>query len=602
MCGINGIFAYHYAANPIDAAELLRTRDHMAARGPDGKGEWISDDGRIGFGHRRLSIIDLSEGGAQPMTSADGRYVITFNGEIYNYKELRAAMIARGRIFRSQSDTEILLQLYADKGRDMVHDLRGMFAFAIYDTIEGTLFLARDPYGIKPVYYSDDGWTFRFASQVKALLAGGAVSREPEPAGQVGFYLFGSVPEPFTTYLTIRAVPAGATLFVDRIGARAPVAYHSIAQVLSNGEISRTSADSFSVARSALLDSVRHHLVADVKVGAFLSAGIDSGALVGLMRDAGQHEIKTVTLTFQEFHGTGDDEAPLAETVARLYGADHETRVVDRQEFEADLPRILNAMDQPSIDGINTWFVSKAAHEAGLKVAISGLGGDELFAGYPSFRDVPRWVRRLRPFHFLPPLPRLSRLIAANAGGAFGIHPKLASLFELGGTYPGAYLLRRGVYMPWELDALADREFVARGLERLAPLEAIANALTPAPRTPQAKVAALEASLYMRNQLLRDTDWASMAHSLEVRVPLVDSVLLGKCAPLAGLSKSLLAASPTTKLPPSIVARSKTGFRTPILDWMLTHADAPPKKEHRAHAMRRYAQFVAKSNTAPPAA
>ena len=299
MCGINGIFAYHYAANPIDRDELVRTRDHMAARGPDGKGEWISEDGHVGFGHRRLSIIDLSEAGAQPMTSADGKLVVTFNGEIYNYRSLRKRLEAKGRVFRSQSDTEVLLHLYVEKGEAMVHDLRGMFAFAIWDSERKRLFLARDPYGIKPLYYADDGWTLRFASQVKALLAGGKVSRDPEPAGQVGFYLWGSVPEPFTTFRQIRILPAGCTAVVDRIGMHSPNHYDSIAAVYCDAEArSETSKPKDRVAKigTALLDSVRHHLIADVPVGAFLSAGIDSGAIVGLMRDAGQNDIQTVTL------------------------------------------------------------------------------------------------------------------------------------------------------------------------------------------------------------------------------------------------------------------------------------------------------------------
>ena len=399
MCGVNGIFAYHYAANPIDQDELVRTRDYMAKRGPDGKGAWVSNDCRVGFGHRRLSIIDLSDAGAQPMASADGMLVVTFNGEIYNYRELRRSLEGKGRVFRSQSDTEVLLHLYAEKGEAMVHELRGMFAFAIWNAKKKRLFLARDPYGIKPLYYADDGWTLRFASQVKALLAGGKVSRDAEPAGQVGFYLWGSVPEPFTTYRQIRALPAGCTAVVDRIGVHTPRRYHSIAAVYFEAEARSVGAsrskDSQGQIRSALLDSVRAHLVADVPVGAFLSAGIDSSALVGLMRDAGQSDIETVTIAFDEYRGRADDEAPLAAEVARTYGTRHTTRTVTESEFQADLPRILEAMDQPSIDGINTWFVSKAAKELGLKVAISGLGGDELFGGYPSFRDIPRWVRWL---------------------------------------------------------------------------------------------------------------------------------------------------------------------------------------------------------------
>ena len=218
MCGLAGIFAYKDSAPDVDRAELLRIRDHMTARGPDGAGVWYADNGRIGLAHRRLSIIDLSERGAQPMRSADRRYVITFNGEIYNYRALRAEIESRGRVFHSESDTEVLLHLYAEKGAAMLQDLRGMFAFAIWDDASGQLFLARDPYGIKPLYYADDGATLRIASQVKALQAGGAISGKQDPAGLAGFLLLGSVPEPFTVLRAVRALPAGSWLMADGAG------------------------------------------------------------------------------------------------------------------------------------------------------------------------------------------------------------------------------------------------------------------------------------------------------------------------------------------------------------------------------------------------
>ncbi|MGB5736724.1 MAG: N-acetylglutaminylglutamine amidotransferase, partial [Thiohalocapsa sp.] len=218
MCGIAGIYAHHHGAPPTDRDELRRIRDHMRARGPDGKGEWFSDDGRVALGHRRLSIIDLSERGAQPMASANGKLQITFNGEIYNYRALRQQLEAKGRVFRSDSDTEVLLHLYAEKGEAMVHDLRGMFAFALWDADTQAMLLARDPYGIKPLYYAADGRTLRFASQVKALRAGGAISTESDPAGIVGFYLFGSVPEPYTLYRGICSLSAGSTLLIDQTG------------------------------------------------------------------------------------------------------------------------------------------------------------------------------------------------------------------------------------------------------------------------------------------------------------------------------------------------------------------------------------------------
>lgn len=574
MCGIAGTFAYHYAANPADRSEVDRMRDSMASRGPDGAGTWQSNDGRVALAHRRLSIIDLTDTGAQPMVKADGAYVITFNGEIFNYLALRRDLEDQGHVFSSESDTEVLLHLYAAKGPSMVHDLRGMFALAIWDVAKRELFLARDAFGIKPLYYADDGWTFRFASQVKALCASSAISRDPDPAGWVGFYLFGSVPEPFTTYRAIRQVPAGHWVKIDRLGVHAPQRYHSIAETYSMAEAGALPArDHGEATREALLDSVRHHLVADVPVGAFLSAGADSGALVGLMRDAGQADIQTVTINFEEFLGTHNDEAPLAERVAATYNTRHVARTVTEHEFRADLPRILDAMDQPSIDGVNTWFVSKAARELGLKVAISGLGGDELFGGYPSFGEIPRWVRWLAVPSRVPLLGRATRHLALAVGtDRLGANPKIAGMVELGGSYAGAYLLRRGLFMSWELDQLLDADMVREGLRRLNPLSMIDTILQPRPRQPFSKVATLESSLYMRNQLLRDTDWASMAHGLEVRVPLVDRVLLERVSPItsraANAGKAALVASPRVALPRAIAERAKTGFTTPVGSWL----------------------------------
>lgn len=613
MCGINGIFAYHYAANPIDRRELLCTRDYMENRGPDGAGAWIADDGRIGFGHRRLSIIDLSDAAAQPMVSDDGSLVVTFNGEIYNYQELRKQLESRGRIFRTQSDTEILLQLYADKGEDMLSDLKGMFAFVIWDAKRQKLFFARDPYGIKPLYYANDGWTIRFASQVKALLAGGSVSREPEPAGWAGYYLLGSVPEPFTTYLQIRSLPAGHSMIVTGLGPTVPKRYFSIAQIYAGAEsrsatpsLLPTSAAANEAVADALLQAVRRHLVADVPVGAFLSAGIDSATLVGLMREAGQADIQTVTLSFGEFVGGVDDEAPIAEAVARHYQTRHTTRVVSEKEFLHDLPLIMDAMDQPTIDGLNIWFVSKAARELGLKVAISGLGGDELFGGYPSFASLPRWVNWLKVPSRVPFLGRAARLALSSMDWPkFGINPKFSAAIEFGGSYAGAYLLRRGLFMPWELGQVLSPDMVRDGLSRLAPLELIDAELQPQPKCAFAKVAALESSLYMRNQLLRDTDWASMAHALEVRVPLVDSQLLADVAPwtvrgFAKPGKSLLANSLKHPLPEAVTSRAKTGFKTPISRWqqngvdrLRPYSDVPQLAAPHCAWSRRWAYSVA---------
>jgi asparagine synthase (glutamine-hydrolysing) len=601
MCGLNGIFAYHSAATKPKESELLATREAMRARGPDGAGTWWRADRRCGLAHRRLTILDLSERASQPMISDDGSSVVVFNGEIYNYPQLRTKLEGKGTRFRTTSDTEVLLHLYGCYGAEMVHQLRGMFAFAIWDDQRRGLFLARDPYGIKPLYTANDGWTFRFASQVKALLAGGCISRDPEPAGHVGFYLFGSVPEPFTTYRDIRALPAGHTQWVDAAGPREPKSYANLATLLAT-KAQGTVPEAADLVRTAVSDSVRAHLLADVEVGAFLSAGIDSGALLGLMREAGQREIRAITLAFEEFRGTEEDEAPLAALVAERYGARHVVRRVGQREFVDDLPAILDAMDQPSIDGINTWFVSKAAREAGLKVAISGLGGDELLAGYPSFVDVPRWRRRFGPIAAVPGVGRLARLIMhAFPSSVMTTRPKALGLLEYTDSWAGAYLLRRGLFLPYELSRVIERDFAREGLRRLKPLRRLAASLVPDPGSDIARVCALESAHYMRNQLLRDADWAGMAHGLEIRVPLVDLKLLKSLAPVVprfarGVGKAALARAPSIPLPEEVVSRSKTGFVVPTGTWISTACKFGPLKEDarapKGVVSRRWSQVV----------
>lgn len=581
MCGINGIFAYHRAANDPAASELLATRDAMTARGPDGSGEWWSSDRRCALGHRRLAILDLSDRAAQPMQSADGRYVITFNGEIYNFPQLRTELEADGVAFRTSSDTEALLHLYVRDGEAMVKRLRGMFAFAIWDGIERVLFLARDPYGIKPLYTANDGWTFRFASQVKALLAGGAMSRELESAGVVGFHLFGSVPEPFTLYRDVRALPAGHTQRIDEAGPREPRPFASIAGILAEGARRPVPRSALSdVLRAGVRDSVQAHLLADVEVGMFLSAGIDSGSVLGVMKDVSHDHVRAITLSFDEFRNTAEDEAPLAAKIAARYSANHIVRHVSVDDFKKDLPSIFDAMDQPSIDGVNTWFIAKAAKEAGLKVALSGLGGDELLAGYPSFATVPRMRRWFGGLAAVPGVGRLLRKFLNAVAPQFArSRPKMLGLLEHSHSWMGAYLLQRGLFLPAELPAMMDRGFVREGLRRLEPMRNLGDSLLPDPGSDMGRVCALESAHYMRNQLLRDADWAGMAHGIEIRVPLVDAELLRSVAPLVpamqpGQGKALLASAPANPLPAEVVARAKTGFAVPTGAWLADSASS----------------------------
>ena len=518
--------------------------------------------------------------------------LISFNGEIYNYRELRRELEAKGHRFFSDSDTEVLVQLYRDRGAEMVQALRGMFAFVIWDSVRRRMLLARDPFGIKPLYFADDGQSIRVASEVKALLAGGMVDRSPDPAGQVGFFLWGHVPEPFTLFRGIRALPAGTTMCIDASGVKPPHQYTSLSAILSSIDQpearGQALGDVRGQLREAMLDTVRHHLIADVEVGVFLSSGMDSATIAGLATEIGGR-LKTVTLGFAEFRGSRNDETPLAESVARHYGTDHRTIWISQAEFRSELPRLIDRMDQPSIDGINTYFVARAASEAGLKVALSGLGGDELFGGYPSFGQIPKLtnvVRRIPARRAIGPIARAaSRFVVAAVSS-----PKYSSVIEYGGDTEGAYLLRRALFLPWELRRLLDEETVEEGLHALA-VDTRLKESTTGLSTTRMTISALEGSWYMRNQLLRDTDWASMSHSLEVRVPLVDVILWSKVAALLRLDPSLdkraMASTPAKPLPVSVLNRPKTGFSVPLRAWAMNQGAMPTGRR-----LRSWAQYV----------
>ena len=604
MCGIAATFRYA-RRGPVDQDQLRTMRDGMRARGPDDDGLWVSEDERVGLTHRRLSIIDLSPRGAQPMANGDGSLRVIYNGEIYNYQALRDALEARGYEFQSDTDTEVLLHLYAEKGRDMTDDLRGMYAFALWDDDREGLFCARDPYGIKPLYVADTGRVLHVASQVRALREIEDVDTGKNPAGHAGYFLWGHVPEPHTLYKGIRAVPAGHTVWADEEGVRERQ-FSGVTDALkkadpsserrisgSNGRPTNGTAPTLREAvqdelREALLDSVRHHMVADVDVGLFLSAGLDSATLLALASEV-TNRLRTVTLGFEEFRGTNDNEVPGAERLAERYETDHQTVWVTQQDFADAHDDFLAAMDQPTNDGANSYFVSRVAQQAGLKVALSGLGGDELFGSYPSFTQIPRLVSTVGRIPGAATIGKGLRAVAAPMIKHM-TSPKYAGLLEYGTDYAGAYLLRRGLYMPWELPDVLDPDLAREGWEQLQTLARLRET-TAGIQDEHLRVTALNSCWYMRNQLLRDTDWASMAHSLEVRTPLVDETLLRRLAPLiatCGLSKTDMARMPKHSLPDDLLDRPKSGFWVPMREWLL--ADRPEYKDARGR--RGWVQYV----------
>ena len=575
MCGIAGLFAYGADAGPIEEQALLAIRDHMRTRGPDGAGTWVAEDRRIGLAHRRLAIIDLSDAAAQPMASGDGASVVTFNGEIYNYRELRRDLEQSGVRFRTHSDTEVILSLYEREGAAMLPRLRGMFAFAIWDARRRGLLLARDPLGIKPLYFSDDGARLAIASQVTALAAAG-IDVSPDPAACVSFFLLGYVLEPFTIRRRIRSLPAGHSLWIDQSGAREPQPFYALNTILRSAEerggITAENAEPGSIG-DAIAESVDAHLVADVPVAVFLSAGLDSTSIASLAARRGGG-LRTVTLGFSEYQGSAQDEVPLAEEVARRLGCEHTTVRVSRKDFIAAREQLLAAMDQPTTDGVNSYFVSQAAAQCGVKVALSGVGGDELFAGYPGFRQIPQLVHWLRPFAAVPWIGRGLRVVSSSMI-ARRTSPKYAGLLEYGTKLEHAYLLRRALFMPWELPRLLDPDLAREGWARLQPLLRFDQS-TCGLSGDRVRLTALEIDFYMRNQLLRDADWGGMAHSLEIRTPLVDAELLYRLAPrLAGARPptklDMARATPLARMD-DVLARPKTGFTVPIRDWLMASA------------------------------
>lgn len=574
MCGIAGVLRISAQVDSKIETAVHIMCDAMRARGPDAAGYWQNTDAGIGLGHRRLSIIDLDERANQPFLSDDNRYVIVFNGEIYNYRDLRRELEREGESFRTLSDTEVLLKLFIRDGEKMLPKLRGMFAFAIWDQQTRSLFLARDPYGIKPLYVarSNEGWCF--ASQAKALLASGLVSDEPDVLGRAGFWLLGTVPSPRTFYRDISILRAGSWC---RISPDTPdfnpVVYWDIGDCWRNAPDCHLPENEIREhVQQALADSVRNHLVADVPVGIFLSGGIDSGSLAGLMKENAVNDLQGITIAFSEFSGKPQDEAPMAKQLAAHYGIRHHVRTVTRAEFEQDLPRILAAMDCPSIDGINTWYASKAVAELGLKVVVSGVGGDELFCGYPSFQQVPKLKSRWKKISAIPGLAHLVD-VAFNAKALQSDNSRWRWMAREADTLYGAYWLRRGLFTPDQLPELMSETYAHAALSKLGPSTLIQMIAGELSADNYLAVAQMESMCYLRNQLLRDSDWASMDHGVELRTPLVDAWLLRDLMPVMQAfskypDKNLLSGSPKTALPMAILQRKKTGFTTPVQQWL----------------------------------
>jgi asparagine synthase (glutamine-hydrolysing) len=553
VCGIAGILRNTASATGTDRLERMQAA--VAHRGPDDRGVWQSPGGHAAYAHTRLSIIDLSPAGHQPMTIADGRFTITYNGEIYNFAELRRSLAATGVVFRSNSDTEVILRLYELEGPVCVERLRGMFAFAIWDERDRTCFLARDRFGIKPLYYHEAGDVLTFASEVRALIASG-VSTTLDTQATYEYFRSGSVPEPLTLFRGMRALEAGQYM-IWRAGQIATRQYWDI-----NFDFEDAEAEPVQATRAALLDSVAHHFVSDVPVGVFLSGGVDSTAIVALARAVRPEKLRTFSITFP---GSLLDEGPQARHTAEHFATQHHEWAVDATTARPLFDEFLSAADQPSIDGFNTYTVSRLAARQGVKVVLSGLGGDEIFGGYPSFREVPRlarmgrWVARAGP-------AASGALRAAGAIAGSRVR-RLSDLVARPPSLEDAYQVFRGVYTRDEALALTDH-YVGGSRTVVDYIDPLSTVSADDPRD---VVSRLEITRYMRNQLLRDTDVMSMACGIELRVPFLDSKLFATmsripaCQRMQRGKRLLTLAVP--EIPEWVAARPKRGFMFPMQQW-----------------------------------
>src|SRR5580658_1145903 len=555
MCGIAGIFRSEGDTTPADRSAVERMAAAQTHRGPDDGG--LFQDARVVLGHRRLSIIDLSPTGHQPMCNEDATVWVTYNGEIYNYAELAAELPAHR--FVSRCDTEVLLHGYEEWGMEgLLRRLRGMFAFAIYDNrgAQPLCLLARDRLGIKPLYYIARPNFIAFSSEVKALVVSGLAPNRKNPTAMAGLLLFGSVPAPATGIQGVKCLLPGHYLTTSRAGI-ADRKYWD-----PDDSDPRPPGSGF---RETLSDAVNRHLVSDVPLGVFLSGGVDSAALVALASRA-KPALTTLTVVFDEREYSEGAEAL---RIAQQFGTDHREVRVTSQDFMRELPNVLRVMDQPTNDGVNTYFVSCAARQAGLTVVLSGLGGDEVFGGYKHYRWLARHGNSIRRFSALPGFLRRTVLSTAVGYGRVRGRENWMRLSSLqnGVSDAGLYLALRGFFAPQQVRALLD---VHSNEIRLAAGEYLAST-GPASRDAFRK---MEMRRYLHDQLLRDTDVFSMAHSIEVRVPFLDHQVVERAASLPQPelnghgNKPLLTEAVADPAVFAAAHRSKRGFAFPFGKWM----------------------------------
>lgn len=587
MCGISGIF--NFSGKNISSKNLLeKIINFQNNRGPDNKDLWYSEDRKIYLGHNRLSIIDLSKDANQPFISKDKNFVITFNGEIYNYKEIKKELEDRHINFSSNSDTEVIIEAYKLWGIDSLNKLRGMFSFAIYDISKKKLLLTRDPFGIKPLYYSFNNGVLYFASSARSLLSVPSISKKLSNAGLVSYYLWGHVQEQHTFFKEINSLEKGTCLTIDDKGNKNDIKFADIKNELINCKNIKfkDKQEIISYLKEAVQETTKYHMVSDVPVSFLLSSGIDSSCLVASNVD--NKNCSALTIDF-EGHSKEYKESLLAQKTCEINKLSHIRNIIEKKEIKNEIDNFYKEMDLPSNDGLNSFLVSKKAKKNNFKVIISGAGGDEFFAGYPSFKRIPIIKNFISKLPRFKSVDKLFKNTFYKLLKKYKLNTKLSGLYSLGGTTHEAFLLQRSLFLPHELGNYLNSDEIFDGLGELNVFDNLINDSNQFDND-RLKIIYLEIKYYLCSKLLRDCDWTSMANSVEMRLPFVDWFFLKKIAPLLKLNidKKLLLEGFQEKLPNELFHRKKTGFAIPHYDYLnLYNYD----KKKYSHSIKDWSEF-----------
>ena len=566
MCGFITSFGISFKNTDFKSA-----LNHLSRRGPDSEGVWTDD--KVFMGSRRLAIFDLNNRSNQPMRSLCSRFIIVFNGAIYNYKELREYLLKKNINLKTESDTEVILELFALEGSSMINKLKGMFAFVIWDSAKKEAFAARDPYGIKPIYigYSEDGLIL--ASQVKTLLHTKFIKKDIELYSNYSFLKLGYVLEPRTWYKDIKALKPGSFIIIKEGKKIFEEQWYNIASIweLADSFKKKTSNNNCkNKIEKALTETINQHLISDVPIGIFLSSGIDSTLIAALASINSKKKIIGITVCFDEFKNSMYDETSNARITAKKFGIEHHILRVSKEDFKNDFPKILDAMDQPSIDGINTWYASKAAAQLKLKVVFSGVGGDELLYGYDHFKTIPilfKFLRFIKKIKFL-------KILAKGFFNFLGFIRKdirWKYLFKFSNSIFELWLIKRTILTEKEI---ISKNYTFKNISTIFNKDILSSNSPHFFRNSKIKLSQIETIYYLRNQLLRDSDWASMYHGIELRTPFVDVKLLenlkevmNECS--SKKNKLSIISNFRAHFSENLNFNKKIGFQTPIQRWFI---------------------------------